>query len=152
MRLNFVSDWKSEINNSKHSTTRTENKLRTYALFKDCFVYEPFLYNVHNCKDTFVLTKIGISAHNLAIETGRHARPNMHVKENTQYVKMEKLKMSSIFLLRCICFNNIRAELNKSGSQLCRLFEMQPINFNMYYPAKGSLSGMWLNILIMQCN
>ena len=81
MKSKFVSDSKSEINNSKHSTTRTENKLRTYALFKDCFVYEPFLYNVHNCKDTFVLTKF--SAHNLAIETGRHARPNMHVKENT---------------------------------------------------------------------
>jgi hypothetical protein len=47
------------------------NKLRTYRLFKDQFVFEPYLnwgtYNQRN-----ILTKFRISSHKLEIEKGRY--------------------------------------------------------------------------------
>ena len=68
--MKYKNTWKSELFNDKRHNS-SGNKLRTYRLFKDQFVFEPYLnwgtYNQRN-----ILTKFRISSHKLEIEKGRY--------------------------------------------------------------------------------
>ena len=68
--MKYKNTWKSELFNDKRHNS-CGNKLRTYRLFKDQFVYEPYLnwgtYNQRN-----ILTKFRISSHKLEIQKGRY--------------------------------------------------------------------------------
>jgi hypothetical protein len=71
--------WKSELYNDKRHNS-CGNKFRTYRLFKDQFVFEPYLnwgtYNQRN-----ILTKFRISSHKLEIEKGRYMNQKFKVRE-----------------------------------------------------------------------
>ena len=62
--------------NSETSTNSTQDKkLRTYVLFKTEFKLENYLQIIKNFEVRKNITRLRISAHNLAIEKGRHRRP-----------------------------------------------------------------------------
>ena len=69
--------WLSEINNDTRKDANQSNKMRTYRLFKtmDNYKCEDYLHQVTNTRHRIALTKLRLSNHKLAIETGRYSRP-----------------------------------------------------------------------------
>ena len=71
--------WQSEINNDTRKDANQGNKMRTYRLFKttDNYKCEDYLHQVTNTRHRIhvALTKLQLSNHKLAIETGRYSRP-----------------------------------------------------------------------------
>ena len=68
----FIQDWFNQIN--KPEGKKGSNKLRTYKLFKDNFQPEYFLTAVPTVRYRIALTRIRVSCHRLAIETGRYQK------------------------------------------------------------------------------
>ena len=71
----FISNWKESTSPPDQDHNIKGSKLRTYGSFKDNFMYEPYLDIVCNRYERSNLTKLRISAHKLAVETGRYATP-----------------------------------------------------------------------------
>lgn len=65
----FIQKWKGDINNS--------SRLSYYKNFKTTFELEPYLINITNDTLRKYLTRFRLSAHKLAIETGRHNNINL---------------------------------------------------------------------------
>ena len=84
--------WLSEINNDTRKDANQSNKMRTYRLFKtmDNYKCEDYLHQVTNTRHRIALTKLRLSNHKLAIETGRYSRPFILIrnlqKEFAQFV------------------------------------------------------------------
>ena len=57
------------------SDSTDHNKLRTYKLLKSSFTSEPYITLVRNRNQRSNLTRLRVSAHNLAIESGRKTWP-----------------------------------------------------------------------------
>ena len=69
--------WLSEINNDTRKDANQSNKMRTYRLFKmidnyKCEDYQHQVTNTPHCR--IALTKLWLSNHKLAIETGPYSR------------------------------------------------------------------------------
>ena len=75
MRLSdqFIQDWFNQI--YKPEGKKGSNKLRTYKLFKDNFQPKYYLTAVATVRYRIALTRIRVSCHRLAIETGRYQKP-----------------------------------------------------------------------------
>ena len=75
-RLNDIElqHWMSEINNDIRRDTDQNNKMSTYGKFKTIENYkcEDYLRQVTNTRHRIMLTKLPLSNHKLAIETGRY--------------------------------------------------------------------------------
>ena len=69
--------WLSEINNEIRKDANQINKMRNYRLFKtiDNHKCEDYLNQVTNTRHRIALTKLRLSNHKLAIETGSYSRP-----------------------------------------------------------------------------
>ena len=69
--------WLSEINNDTRKDANQRNKMRTYLLFKTIGNYkcEDNLHQATNTRHRIAQTKLRLSIHKLAIETGRYSRP-----------------------------------------------------------------------------
>ena len=70
----FIQDWFVRIN--KPEGKKRSNKLRTYKLFMENFQLEYYLTAVATVKYRIALTRIRVSCHHLAIETGRYQKPS----------------------------------------------------------------------------
>jgi len=77
--------WLSEINNNIRKDANQGNKMRTYRLFKtiDNYKCEDYLHQVTNTRHRIALTKLRLSNHKLAIETGRYSRSFKKPAEGT---------------------------------------------------------------------
>ena len=77
--------WLIEINNDIRKDANQSNKMRTYRLFKtiDNYKCEDYLHQVTNVRHSIALTKLRLSNHKLAIETGRYSRPFKKPAERT---------------------------------------------------------------------
>ena len=69
--------WLSDVNNDVRKDANQKNKLRTFRKFKTIENYkcEDYLRQVTNVQHRITLTKLRLSNHKLAIETGRYVRP-----------------------------------------------------------------------------
>ena len=68
--MKYKNTWKSELFNDKRHNS-CGNKLRTYRLFKDQLVFEPYL-NRRTYNQRSILIKFRISSQKLEIEKGRY--------------------------------------------------------------------------------
>ena len=77
LKSKFDRHWIDKINEIKTAGTDTtdHNKLRTYKTLKSSFTREPYIALVRNRNQRSNLTRLRVSAHNLAIESGRKTRP-----------------------------------------------------------------------------
>ena len=69
--------WLSDVNSDVRKDANQKSKLRTYRKFKAIENYEceDYLRQVTNIRHWITLTKLRLSNHKLAIETGRYVRP-----------------------------------------------------------------------------
>ena len=83
--------WLSEINSKTRKDANQIKKMRTYRLFKtiDNHKCEDYPHQVTNTRHRIALTKLRLSNHKLAIETGRQIRDRLRnlQKEFAQFVK-----------------------------------------------------------------
>ena len=83
VKSKFDAYWLNKINEFRGSTNDDydHNKLRLYKQFKASFSKEPYIDFTRNRNQRSYLTRLRVSAHSLAIESGRRARPIVPISE-----------------------------------------------------------------------
>ena len=95
-----------------------QHKLRTYCLFKTKFEMEPYLQYKYHINSRRNYTKMRVSAHTLAVETGRYTQPKTPLELRKCVVcHSGELEDEKHVVLRCPRYESIRKELfsNLSG-------------------------------------
>ena len=77
------------------------NKMRTYKLFKQVFHIEPYLLCVKLPKHRVALTKLRVSSHHLAIETGRFHKPSALPVQERLCTTCGKIEDEILFICEC---------------------------------------------------
>ena len=87
--------------------------MRTYRLFKtiDNYKCEDYLHQVTNTRHRIALTKLRLSNHKLAIETGRYSRPFKKPAERTCPICKIEMEDESHFLNICSAYQEERCSL-----------------------------------------
>ena len=100
-----------------------EKKLRTYALFKTTFKFEPYLDTLSDFTTRSSFAKLRLSAHSLQIETGRYeVRKTPKEERYCGYCKTlgnYLVEDEAHFLVSCPLFNEERVEIHKF---ICKKF------------------------------
>ena len=95
-----------------------DNKLRTYSIYKEKFALERYILQGpvrlrHN------ITKLRISAHSLAVETGRYTRPKtLLVNRTCNFCNNFEIEDEFHMFLRCPFYNDECSRLFKSLSDI----------------------------------
>ena len=107
--------WLSEINNDIRKDANQSNKMRTYRLFKtlDNYKCEDYMYlhQVTNTRHRIALTKLRLSNHKLAIETGRYSRPFKKPAERTCPICKIGMEDEYYFLNISPAYQEVRSSL-----------------------------------------
>ena len=93
-----------------------DNKLRTYSIYKEKFALEPYTLQ-GPVRIRRNITKLRISAHSLAVETGRYTRPKtLRVNRTCHLCNNIEIEDEFHMFLRCPFYNDERSHLFKSLS------------------------------------
>ena len=114
----FIQDRFVRIN--KHEDKKASKKLRTYKLFKENFQLEYYLIAVATIKYRIALTRIRVSCHRLAIETGRYQKPTS-LPINQRLCTLCNQVEDEIHLV-CICKRN--AHLRMEFLAFCKVYTL----------------------------
>jgi hypothetical protein len=107
MYRNYMRESLDKINDSD-----TNPKLRTYKLFKSEYKMEPYLTSLRNVNHMLALTRLRISSHNLAIETGRYTQPKTPIGDRKCiHCNNNAIEDEEHFLLSCPLYERERLEL-----------------------------------------
>lgn len=87
-----------------------KNKLRTYRLLKNDFIFEDYLTHVRNPSHRSAMTKLRVSAHTLQVEMGRYKNLELEKRKCTQ-CDLEEIEDEKHFLLKCKLYKKERDEL-----------------------------------------
>ena len=91
---------------------KSGNKLRTYAVMKKEYKLEDYLTTDLSRKKATNLAQLRTSAHNLAIETGRYARPVVPSGERKcKMCAIDEVEDETHFLIRCTAYEEYRRQL-----------------------------------------
>ena len=85
--------------------------MRTYKLFKQVFQIEPYLLCVKLPKHRVALTKLRVSSHHLAIETGRFHKPSALPVQERLCTTCGKIEDEIHFICECKQNVALREEL-----------------------------------------
>lgn len=116
---------------------QSNNKMRTFRLFKSDIKYEPYLSLCKNAGFRKYFSKLRLSDHRLGIETGRHKRPPIPVNERLCCV-CQTVEDEIHFVMRCTHFSISRNNLFK---------HVQTI-----HPEFSNMTFIEQFIFIMSCN
>jgi len=101
---NFMDNCMIQINDSVMNP-----KLRTYRIFKQEFKLESYIKSPIQINQTLALLRFRISAHNLAIETGRYTKPKTPADQRIcLYCNINDNETEEHFLLTCTYYDNER--------------------------------------------
>ena len=102
----------SEIHNDERKDPHQKNKLRTFRKFKlTHHDYENYLTNVRNINHRVAITKLRLSNHKLATETGRYVKPYQPPDQRICPLCKSGLEDEEHFLMNCIAYRDPRREL-----------------------------------------
>ncbi len=134
LRDEYEEKWSGEL---ELCTVDSNKKLRTYKDFKNFMRFEPYL-KVECPKYRIAISKLRMSAHNLAIETGRHKSQapedrlcaTCNVPETEMHHVMECTKLNTLRdALIVVCRKEIY-KFDKLGAerQFCRIMEVNTVD------------------------
>ena len=105
--------WLSDVNNDVRKDANQKNKLRTFRKFKtiENFKCEDYLCQVTNVRHRITLTKLRLSNHKLAIETGRYVRPYKKPEERICPICKKDVEDEIHFLTPCPVYQEKRSTL-----------------------------------------
>ena len=114
-----------------------KNKLRTFRKFKRTYDYENYLTNVRNINHRVAITKLRLSNHKLAIETGRYVKPYQPPDQRICPLCKTGIEDEEHFLMNCLAHRDPRRELFNTlkSSAFATLISM-----NSYYTLTDKLS------------
>ena len=113
-----------------------QHKLRTYCLFKTKFEMEPYLQYKYQISNRRNYTKMRVSAHTLAVETGRYTQPKtpLHLRKCV-FCNLDELEDEEHVVLRCPRYDTIRTELvsklSCQNDNVCNLTDRDKFIFIM---------------------
>ena len=115
-RLNdtFIQNWQERLGNSTRASF-----YKTFARFQ----FQPYLGKLNMFKYIIATSRLRMSSHRLAIESGRWARPNRIPVDERKCQECSVLEDEYHFVIECKLFNDLRAKY------LPRYFWIRP---NMY--------------------
>ena len=127
----FIQKWDSSL-------CSNSAKLIFYKSFKSTFVYENYLNLVKSRKERVALTKIRISAHRLAIEKGRYAKPRPIPREERWCLFCKLLNHNHIgdelhMFTQCPKFDTERQLLYQKVLNICPTFSLMDDNAKVNY-------------------
>ncbi len=137
LKRHLLDEYEEKWSGELHLCNAENNKkLRTYQSFKETLTFEPYLM-IENPKYRIAISKLRMSAHNLAIETGRHKSQapedrlciNCKVPETEMHHVMEctKLDMMRNRLLD-VCTKEIYKFANlRDERKFCKIMEVRSI-------------------------
>ncbi|XP_073411685.1 uncharacterized protein [Dendrobates tinctorius] len=97
----YVSDWKNDIISSQ--------KLTMYQSLQRDYRLAPYLEKLPDPRDHKILSRYRLSAHSLAVESGRHRHSYKPRKERLcQHCDQEALEDETHFLLHCSKYSAVR--------------------------------------------
>ena len=102
--------------------TRIKKKKRTFRKFKLTHDYENYLTNVRNINHRVAITKLRLSNHKLAIETGRYVKPYQPPDQRICPLCKTGLEDEEHFLMNCIAYRDPRRELFNTLKKQTNLF------------------------------
>jgi len=111
-----------EFLNSDVGPSGESNKLRLYAALKSCLNIEPYLVQLSNPFVRSQITKLRISAHHLAVESGRGKKKKTNIKAQNLIHRVckqcdeSKVENEYHFLMECPPYEEIRLKLYNSIS------------------------------------
>ena len=110
VRNSFIENWTHQINDIHPNPI-----VRTYAIFKDSFGFEPNLKQISNTRYRNAITKLRVSSHSLAIERGRHLGTAIQKRLCTVRNVIEDEKK---IMFECCINEELRFIFNSRVSQL----------------------------------
>lgn len=113
--------WKQNIFDDYSNRTNCKNKLRTYRLFKNNYIFENYLIDVKNSKQRKTLTKLRISAHDLEIERGRYKGKTVE-ERLCQLCSDGVIEDELHFLTNCERYSSFRLSFYTKMNGLCKNF------------------------------
>lgn len=121
----YANQWKKLITNVGNTgDLHGRNKLRTYCTFKNRYCTENYLSMIRSKDTRTAFTRLRISAHNLAIETGRHVKPKMKLEErvciNCNHGNV--IEDEYHFLMNCNKYSECRDTLFNHVESICPAF------------------------------
>lgn len=112
-----IREWYSEVTRVEAKCGKGRNKLRTYALFKEEWGYEPYLSYVDNRDRRVLLSKFRLGICPLRIETGRYENNGRNSKgiaeedRKCECCALGKVEDEYHFLLQCPAYVDRRVPL-----------------------------------------
>ena len=105
--------WSSEMNNDTRKDPNQSNKMRTYRKLKkiDNYRCEDYLHQVTNIRHRTTMTKLRLSNHRLAIETGRYIRPYKKPNERICPLCKKEAEDEKHFLISCSVYQEKQKSL-----------------------------------------
>ena len=110
-RDEYVQEWFAQIQRLLSTRGNALNKLRTYKLFKHQFQLEKYLLCINITKHRIALTKLRVSSHCLAIETGRYHKPTSLPVDQRLCAECGVLEDEVHFLCDCVRYSFLREDL-----------------------------------------
>ena len=92
--------WKAKIMESP--------KAISYCKFKYNASLEKYMYTIKNVRHKIALTRLGLSNHNLRIETGRHLRPKLPRQERECFICIDEIENELHFVVKCPLYSSER--------------------------------------------
>ena len=120
-----------QLENIKSNNT---GKLRFYSKMCSSFDLKAYLRFDIKKYDRSLLTKIRISAHSLAIETGRYSKPKILASERYCKLCKDKVEDEVHFLLYCPLYKDLREKfdifnnLNNDDDIKSTIYLLNPVN------------------------
>ena len=105
--------WFSEMNNDIRKDPNQSNKVQTYRKVKtiDNYRCENYLHQVTNIHHRNIMTKLRLSNHRLAIETGRYMRPYKKPNKRICPLCREEAEDEKHFLVSCPVYQKKKENL-----------------------------------------
>ena len=141
VKMTFKTFWGRTVHNECNDAIKAEGKLRTYSKFKQNFGLEDYISELPY-KDRCHFARLRISAHTLAIETGRHARPKVPVNQRVcQVCNSGSIEDEMHFVTICDKFRQIRQSTFEKIQNACPNFNMlsTEAKFNYIMSSGGSV-------------
>ena len=126
VKMTFKTFWSRSVHGESNSsnTIKSEGKLRTYSNFKQHFGLEDYICELPYY-DRCHFARLRISAHTLAIETGRHARPKVPVNQRVcQMCNTGAIEDEMHFVTICHKFSQIRQNTFEKIQNICPNFNV----------------------------
>ena len=126
--------------------------LRTYCLFKKEFGMDTYLKAIKNYSIRSCMSKLRLSSHCLKIETGRHTKPKLDIKDRLcTHCNQGKLEDEKHLIFECSLYVNLRSQLFSKCIEIDPSFKEQPLNEKLSFIMSDDKIVFYTGLFLKKC-